>query len=70
MRVDPGAGTVFTGGAPPPADPLGQGFCFADFALGATKVAPVTLRVHEDAGALGSVDRQDVNIPIFLTLLR
>ncbi|MBX3209776.1 MAG: hypothetical protein KF764_32380 [Labilithrix sp.] len=67
MRVDKTAGTLVTGGAPPAADPLGQGFCFANFELAGTKVAPITAKIELTGDTFKTVDRQNVNIPIFLS---
>jgi hypothetical protein len=69
MRVDKGAGTVVSGGAPPSNDPLGKGFCFADFDLnnGRTKVAPTTFKIEMKGNTFDTIDRQNVNIPIFLS---
>ncbi len=68
LRVDTKNGTLVTGGAPPPTDPLGQGFCFANFQLGATKVSPLTAKIEISAEkTFRTLERQDVNIPIFLS---
>lgn len=67
LRVDKAAGTLVTGGAPPASDPLGQGFCFAAFDLGGTKVQPISTRIEFVGDTFKTLDRRDVNIPIFLS---
>lgn len=67
LRVDKTAGTVVTGGAPPSSDPIGKGFCFADFTLGETKIAPVKLDIEFNGDTFKTVERANVNIPIFLS---
>ncbi len=67
LRVDKNAGTLVTGGAPPATDPLGQGFCFASFELGGTKVQPITAKIELTGDTFKTVERQNVNIPIFLS---
>lgn len=67
LRVDKTANTLVTGGAPPAADPLGQGFCFASFEIGGTKVTPITAKIELTGDTFKTVERQDVNIPIFLS---
>ena len=67
LRVDKTAGTILTGGAPPSSDPLGQGFCFASFEIGGTKVQPITAKIELEGDTFKTVERQSVNIPIFLS---
>jgi hypothetical protein len=73
MRVDRKGRSLVTGGAPPASDPLGQGFCFADFMIGATKIAPITTSIELTGGSAGSpstfrtLEHLDLNIPIFLS---
>jgi hypothetical protein len=65
MRVDRKAGTLLTGGAPPSSDPFGQGFCFARFELNGTTVQPFASRIELAGGTFRTMERADVNIPIF-----
>ena len=67
LRVDKKAGSLVTGGAPPSADPIGQGFCFASFELGGTNVQPITAKIELTGDTFKTLDRQNVNIPIFLS---
>lgn len=67
LRVDKKSGSLVTGGAPPSTDPLGKGFCFANFDLNGTKVAPITLKIEMTGTTLSTLERQNVNIPIFLS---
>jgi len=67
LRVDKKAGSLVTGGAPPSADPIGQGFCFASFEIGGTKVQPITAKIELTGDTFKTVERQNVNIPIFLS---
>jgi hypothetical protein len=67
LRVDKKAGTLVTGGAPPSADPFGQGFCFANFEIGGTHVAPISAKIELTGNTFKTVEKQSVNIPIFLS---
>jgi hypothetical protein len=66
LQVDRKNNTLTTGGAPPPTDAIGQGFCFARFDLGPTKVEPITTKIVFDGDKFRSTDRLKVKIPIFL----
>lgn len=67
LRVDKKAGTLVTGGAPPSSDPMGQGFCFANFEIGGTKVQPISAKIELTGDTFKTIERQSVNIPIFLS---
>lgn len=67
FRVDTKAGSLMTGGAPPSSDPFGRGFCFARFDTGLTKVQPITTKIELTGNTFKTLERQDVNIPIFLS---
>lgn len=67
LRVDRKNNTLITGGAPPPRDAIGQGFCFARFDLGATKVEPITSSILFTGETFKSLQPQKVKIPIFLS---
>jgi hypothetical protein len=67
LRVDRTANTLITGGAPPATDPLGQGFCFANFETNGTKIQPLTTKIEFTGDTFKTLELQDVNIPIFLT---
>lgn len=67
LEIDKTKGTLLTGGAPPAADPFGQGFCFADFKIGNIQVAPITTKIEFTNDTFKTADRQNVNIPIFLS---
>lgn len=66
IRVDRAQGQIITGGAPPPTDPFGEGFCFASFELGPNKVEPITVKVAFEGDTFRSVETKPVKIPIFL----
>jgi hypothetical protein len=66
MQVDRKNNTLTTGGAPPPDDPFGMGFCFARFDLGATKIAPITTKVAFEGDTFHSLEPQKLGIPIFI----
>jgi hypothetical protein len=66
LQVDRKNNTLTTGGAPPPDDPFGQGFCFARFDLGPTKIAPITTKVVFDGDTFHSTEPQKLGIPIFI----
>jgi hypothetical protein len=65
LQVDRKNNTLITGGAPPPTDAIGQGFCFARFLLGGTKVEPITSKVAFEGDKFRSTEPQKVKIPIF-----
>ncbi|MDB4942100.1 MAG: hypothetical protein JWP97_1634 [Labilithrix sp.] len=67
LRVDRANGTLVTGGAPPPNDAIGQGFCFARFDSGALKVAPISTKIAFEGDTFRSLDPQKLSIPIFLS---
>jgi hypothetical protein len=66
LRVDKKAGTLLTGGAPPPTDAIGQGYCFARFDIGPNKVEPITSKVEFTGDKFRSLEPKNVKIPIFL----
>ncbi len=65
LQVDRKNNTLVTGGAPPPTDAIGEGFCFARFLLGDTKVEPITSNVVFEGDVFRSTQPQKVKIPIF-----
>ncbi len=71
LRVDKKNNTLITGGSPPARDPFGEGFCFASFDLNGTMVAPIETKIEietvGDNQRFKSLDRKNVNIPIFIT---
>jgi hypothetical protein len=66
LRVDKTNNTLVTGGAPPSADAIGQGFCFARFDLGPTRVAPITSKIAFTDDTFRTLEPQKIKIPIFL----
>ncbi len=66
LRWDRRAGTIVTGGAPPPRDAFGEGFCFAVFDTNGTRVEPVTMAVEVTGDTWRTTEKRPVNIPIFL----
>jgi hypothetical protein len=66
LQVDRKNNTLVTGGAPPPDDAIGKGFCFARFDVGTTKVEPITSKIEFTGDTFKSLDKQKVKIPIFL----
>ncbi|MDB5217208.1 MAG: hypothetical protein JWO86_5135 [Myxococcaceae bacterium] len=66
LQVDRKNNTLTTGGAPPPTDAIGQGFCFARFDLGTTKIAPITTKVAFEGDTFHSLEPQKLGIPIFV----
>lgn len=67
LEIDKEKSTLRTGGAAPATDAFGQGFCFADFVLGDTHVTPLTAKIELTGNTFKTVERQNVNIPIFLS---
>lgn len=66
LQVDRKNNTLVTGGAPPPTDAIGQGFCFARFKLGQTDVSPITSKISFEGDKFKTLEPQKVKIPIFL----
>jgi len=67
LQVDRKNNTLTTGGAPPPTDAIGQGFCFARFDLGPNKITPVTSKIVFDGDTFKSTEPQKLDIPIFIS---
>ncbi len=67
LRYDRKAGQIVTGGAPPPRDAFGEGFCFASFESRGNRVEPVTMKVEVTGDTWRSIEPRAVNIPIFLS---
>jgi hypothetical protein len=67
LQVDRKNNTLITGGAPPPDDAIGQGFCFARLDVGAIKVEPITTKIEFIGDTFKSTEPRKVNIPIFLS---
>lgn len=65
LQVDKKNNTLVTGGSPPSSDAVGQGFCFARFDIGTTKVEPITSKVAFTGDTFRSLEPQKVKIPIF-----
>ena len=65
LQVDKKNNTLVTGGAPPPTDAIGQGFCFARFNVGTTKVEPITSKIAFTGDTFRLLEQQKVKIPIF-----
>jgi hypothetical protein len=65
LQVDKKNNTIITGGAPPSTDAIGQGFCFARFDVGATKIAPITSKIAFTGDTFRALEPQKVKIPIF-----
>lgn len=66
LQVDRKNNTLVTGGAPPPKDAIGEGFCFARFDVGQTKVEPITTKIAFTGDKFDSLEPQKLKIPIFL----
>jgi hypothetical protein len=67
LRVDRTNNRLLTGGSPPPKDPLGEGFCFANFELNGAKVEPIDVSIQFEGNKFKSLERKNVKIPIFLS---
>jgi len=67
LQVDRKNNTLITGGAPPPDDAIGQGFCFARVDVGAIKVEPIKTKIEFTGDTFKSLEPMKVNIPIFLS---
>ena len=68
LRLDRTSNTLITGGAPPPTDALGQGFCFAAFTtVDNIAIQPITTGVTFTGDAFKTNDKLKLNIPIFLS---
>jgi hypothetical protein len=66
LQVDRKNNTLVTGGAPPPTDALGKGFCFARFDVGGTKVEPITSKIEFTGSKFKTTEPQKLKVPIFL----
>ena len=68
LQVDKKQNTLTTGGAPPPSDPIGQGFCFATFDVGGSKVEPMHTSIAFDANGttFKTLEKKKLSVPIFL----
>ena len=66
LQVDRAQSRIITGGSPPAADPLGQGFCFARFDLNGQRVEPIDVPVKFEGDKFTALEALDVKIPIFL----
>lgn len=67
MRVDKSSNTLITGGAPPPTDALGKGYCFANFELGQNKIEPLRSKIEISGNTFRSLEKAPLKIPIFLS---
>lgn len=67
LRLDRASQTLLTGGAPPPNDAFGEGYCFARFELNGREVSPITTQVAFEGDTFRSTEALNVRIPIFLT---
>ena len=68
LRLDRTNNTLITGGAPPPTDALGQGFCFATFTtVDGINIAPINTGVEFTGNTFKTKDKLKLNIPIFLS---
>ncbi|AKV02395.1 hypothetical protein AKJ09_09058 [Labilithrix luteola] len=67
LRVDKSSNTLITGGAPPPTDAFGKGYCFANFELGANKVEPLHTKIEFSGNTFRSLEKAPLKIPIFLS---
>ena len=65
LQVDRKKSTLVTGGAPPPTDAIGQGYCFARFDVGPTNIVPITSKIEFTGDTFRLTERQKVKIPIF-----
>jgi hypothetical protein len=66
IRIDKGASTLKTGGAPPSSDPFKVGYCFANLQSGPTHVQPVSGHISFKGETFDSDVVDKVYIPIFV----
>ncbi len=68
LRLDRTNNTLITGGAPPPDDALGKGFCLAAFTtIDNIAIQPITTSVTFTGDTFKTNDKVKLNIPIFLS---
>jgi hypothetical protein len=68
LRLDRTSNTLITGGAPPPDDALGKGFCLAQFTtVDGINIAPIQTAVEFTGDTFKTKDKLKLNIPIFLS---
>ncbi len=66
-RIDRDTNELLTGGAPPPRDPLKQGFCFARFNANGIPIEPARLKIAFEGNTFKTVEKQRLNVPVFLS---
>lgn len=67
LRVDREKNELVTGGAPPPKDPLGQGFCFARYDANGIGIEPATFPIAFEGNTFKTTEKKKLNVPVFLS---
>ncbi len=67
LRVDRETNELVTGGAPPPKDPFGQGFCFANFSAGGIPIEPARFPIAFEGDTFHTTEKKKLNVPVFLS---
>lgn len=67
FRVDRDANELLTGGAPPPTDALGQGFCFANYDANGIAIEPARFKIAFEGDTFRTTEKQKLNVPVFLS---
>ncbi len=68
LSVDRTKNEITTGGAPPPSDPFGKGFCFANFTTAdGIAIAPITAKLSFTGETFKSTEKKKLNVPIFIS---
>lgn len=66
IRVNKTAGTMTTGGAPPPANSFIGGYCFFNSTVGGLPVQPETVKITYNGDSFDSDPIPKLNVPIFV----
>lgn len=67
FRVDREKNELITGGAPPPKDPFGQGFCFASYDANGIQIEPARFPIAFEGNTFKTTEKRKLNVPVFLS---
>lgn len=67
LRVDREKNVLTTGGAPPPKDPFGQGFCFARYDANGIGIEPAEFPIVFEGNTFKTTEKKKLNVPVFLS---
>ncbi len=67
LRVDREKNELTTGGAPPPKDAFGQGFCFANYDANGIGIEPAKFPIAFEGNTFKTIEKRKLNVPVFLS---